>query len=136
MSSFSQKMATAAIRIRRRRRSIYTARHLHRLAHARPSWERQYVEPGAPIPTASAAIGSWSVYRWGWQFSGSQALDEACVSFFGAFGAAWEDTMVARWSANTLGMLWPEPDASFIGSGGSGDPPTVARRPVVIIAAG
>jgi hypothetical protein len=32
--------------------------------------------------------------------SGSQALDEAYVPFFGAFGAAWHDGMVARWSAN------------------------------------
>jgi hypothetical protein len=30
------------------------------------------------------------------------------VPFFGAFGAAWDDAMVARWSADPLGMLWPE----------------------------
>jgi hypothetical protein len=35
-------------------------------------------------------------------------MDEAYVPFFGAFGAAWGDAMVARWSANPLGMLWPE----------------------------
>lgn len=28
--------------------------------------------------------------------------------FFGAFGAAWDDAMVARWSANPMGMLWPQ----------------------------
>ena len=35
-------------------------------------------------------------------------LDEAYVPFFGAFGVAGDDAMVARWSANPLGMLWPE----------------------------
>jgi hypothetical protein len=35
-------------------------------------------------------------------------LDEAYVPFFGAVGSAWGDAMVARWSANPLGMLWPE----------------------------
>jgi hypothetical protein len=64
--------------------------------------------------------GSWSIYKWGWQFSGSQALDEAYVPFFGAFGAAWDDAMVARWSANPLGMLWPERDAAFVGASGGG----------------
>jgi hypothetical protein len=32
-------------------------------------------------------------------------LDEAYVPFFGALPAAWDDAMVARWSANSLGML-------------------------------
>jgi hypothetical protein len=45
------------------------------------------------------------------------------VPFFGAFGAAWDDAMVARWSANPLGMLWPEMDAGFASSGGSGGSP-------------
>jgi hypothetical protein len=60
------------------------------------------------------------------------------VPFFGAFGAAWDDAMVARWSANPLGMLWPELDAALVTSGGNGggDPPAVARRPLVIVAAG
>ena len=45
--------------------------------------------------------------------------------------------MVARWSANPLGMLWPEGDVGFISAGGSGGgPATAARRPMVIIAAG
>jgi hypothetical protein len=70
--------------------------------------------------------------RWGWQFSGSQALDEAYVPFL---GAAWDDAMVGGWSANPLGMMWPEMDAAIVVSGGGGDPPPVARRPVVIIAA-
>ena len=43
--------------------------------------------------------------------------------------------MVARWSANPLGMLWPERDAAFV-AGGNGGPPAAAGRPVVIIAAG
>ena len=55
--------------------------------------------------------------------------------FFGAFGAAWDDAMVARWSANPLGMLWPEIDAAVV-AGDDGGPPTAARRPVVMIAAG
>jgi hypothetical protein len=37
------------------------------------------------------ATGSWSIYRWGWQFFSSEGLDEAYVPFFGAFGAAWDD---------------------------------------------
>jgi hypothetical protein len=41
-----------------------------------------------------------------YQFTGSEALDEAYVPLFGAFGAAWDDAMVARWSANPLDMLW------------------------------
>ena len=87
---------------------------------------------------AVTASGSWSIYRWGWQFSGSQVLDEAYVPFLGAFGAAWDDAMVARWSANPLGMLWPELDAALVTSGGNGggDPPAVARRLLVIVAAG
>jgi hypothetical protein len=57
------------------------------------------------------------------------------VPFFGAFGAAWDDAMVARWSANPLRMLWPEMDAKFVTSGGeNGGPPTAAYRPVVVIA--
>lgn len=40
------------------------------------------------------------------------------MAFFGAFVAAWDDAMVARWSANPLGMLWPEVDATFVTSGG------------------
>jgi hypothetical protein len=55
-------------------------------------------------------------YRW--QFSGSRVLDEACLPFLAASDAAWYDAMVARWSANPLGMPWPEMDAAFVGSGG------------------
>jgi hypothetical protein len=51
---------------------------------------------------------------WGWQFSGSQALDEAYVPLFGACGAAWDDTMVARWSATPHAMLWLEMDAALL----------------------
>ena len=39
--------------------------------------------------------------------------EQVNVPSFGAFGAAWDDAMVARWSANPLGMLWPEMDAAF-----------------------
>jgi hypothetical protein len=45
--------------------------------------------------------------------------------------------MVGGWSANPLGMMCPETDATFVTSGGgNGGPPAVARRPVVIITAG
>jgi hypothetical protein len=57
------------------------------------------------------------------------------LRFFGAFGVACDDAMVARWSANPLRMLWPEMDAKFVTSGGeNGGPPTAAYRPVVVIA--
>jgi hypothetical protein len=106
-------------------------------------------------PTDDAVISVWdgqeirAVRRWsahqhhrrgrhrqlvGYQFTG-EALDEAYVPFFGVFGAAWDDAMVACWSANPLGLLVPEMDAAFPGSGG-GEPPSAAQRPVVIIAAG
>jgi hypothetical protein len=59
------------------------------------------------------------------------------VPFFAAFGAAWDDAIVAHWNGNPLGMLWPEPDAASVTSGdGNGGPPTAARRPMVVIAAG
>ena len=47
----------------------------------------------------------WQLVKMGWQFSGSQVLDEIHVPFFGAFGAACDGAIVARWSANSLGML-------------------------------
>jgi hypothetical protein len=59
------------------------------------------------------------------------------VPFFGAFGAAWDDAMVARWSANPLGMLWTEDDAAFVTSGSTGNGGTSAAvRSVVIPAPG
>jgi hypothetical protein len=86
---------------------------------------------------AVTATRSWSIYRWGSRFAGSERPDEAYVPFFGAFGAAWDDAMAARWSANPLAMLWPEMNAAFVAAGGgNGGPPTATRRPVVIIAAG
>ena len=98
---------------------------------------RQYLDGLRTNTTAVTATGGWSIYKWGWQFFGSQALDEAYVPLFGAFGAAWDDAMVARWSADPLGMLWPEMDATFVTSGGgNGSSPGAIRRPVVIIAAG
>ena len=60
----------------------------------------------------------WTIYKWGWQFSGSQAPDGAYVPFFGAFGVAWDDAMVARWSANPLAILCPEMNAVFTRAGG------------------
>lgn len=35
------------------------------------------------------------------------------MPFFGAFGTAWDDAMVARRSANPLGTLWPEMNPAF-----------------------
>ena len=49
----------------------------------------------------------------------------------GAFGTAWDDAMVARRSANPLGMLWPEMDPAF-GGNGDGNPPAAEGRAVVI----
>ena len=60
--------------------------------------------------------------------------DGAYVPFFGGFGAAWDDAMVARWSANPLGMLWPEGDAAFVTSWSGNPPPVALRRPVLVIA--
>ena len=60
---------------------------------------------------AATASGGWTIYKWAWRFFGTQALDEAYVPFFGAFGGAWDDGMVARWSATPHGMLRPGVDA-------------------------
>jgi hypothetical protein len=49
-------------------------------------------------------------------------LDEAYVPFFGAFGTARDDAIIARWSANPLAMLWPEMNAAFVSSGGGMGP--------------
>jgi hypothetical protein len=108
----------------------------HKLARVWDGREvRQYVDGLRTNTIAMTATGSWPLYRFGYQFTGSEALDEAYAPFFGAFGAAWDDAMVARWSANPLGMLWPEIDAPFVVPGGGGSP-AMARRPVVIIATG
>ena len=59
------------------------------------------------------------------------------MPLFGAFGAAWDDALVARWSADPLGMLWPDLDAAFASTGADGGgSPIVARRPVVVIPVG
>jgi hypothetical protein len=97
---------------------------------------RQYVDGLRTNTTATTAAGSWTIYRWGWQFTGSEGLDEAYVPFFGAFGAAWDDGMVAHWSANPLGILWPETDAVFVASGsakGGSGAAYLHRRRVVIV---
>ena len=70
---------------------------------------------------AAIAASSWHFYE-GDAFS-SEPLD-GLVPFFGTLGAAWDDGMIARWSANPLGMLWPEMDAAFVTPGGE----TAARR--------
>jgi hypothetical protein len=58
------------------------------------------------------------------------------VPYFGAFGAGWDEAMVARWSAKPLDMLWPKMDAAFATSDGGGGPPAAVRQPVVIIPGG
>jgi hypothetical protein len=68
----------------------------------------QYVDGLRTNTTAVTTTGSW-----GWQFFTIEVLDQAYVPFFGTFGAAWDDGTLARWSANPLGMLWPEMNAAF-----------------------
>jgi hypothetical protein len=48
---------------------------------------------------------------------------------------AWDDSMVARWSGNPLGTLWPEPHAASVSSAGTRGPLAAAQRPSVIVAA-
>src|SRR5918995_7431397 len=76
---------------------------------------------------AGAAVRRWPAHQ-------HRGHRQAYVLLFGAFGAARDDAMVARWSANPLGMLWPEMDVEFVTSGG-GDGPAVLRRRVIVIAA-
>jgi hypothetical protein len=52
---------------------------------------RHYLDGLRGNTVAVTAIGGWSIYRWGWQFFSSEALDEAHVPSFGAFGAAWDE---------------------------------------------
>ena len=35
------------------------------------------------------------------------------MPFLGAFGAAWDDALIAHWSAHPPGMLWPQTDAGL-----------------------
>jgi hypothetical protein len=52
--------------------------------------------------TVVTATGSWSIVSPGWQFAGGQQLYKAHSPFF---GAAWDDVMVACWSANPRDAL-------------------------------
>jgi hypothetical protein len=36
---------------------------------------RQYVDACVPTQLRVTATGSWSIYKWGWQFFSSEALD-------------------------------------------------------------
>jgi hypothetical protein len=72
-------------------------------------------------------VRGWTIPRWGWQFSTSQALDEAYVPFFGAFGTAWDDAMVARWSANPFWHALAG-DGCGVGSGGWAEAARQIRR--------
>jgi hypothetical protein len=64
------------------------------------------------------------------QFFTRENLDETYVPIFGAFGL--DDGMVARWSANPLGMLWLEVDATLTLVAAR----SLQRWPVVIVASG
>jgi hypothetical protein len=46
------------------------------------------------------------------------------VPFFGGFGAAWDDAMAARWSANPLDVLWLE----MVAAGGAADRSSAAAK--------
>lgn len=84
---------------------------------------------------ATWMTGSCTIYRWGWQFTGSEGFDEAYVPFLGAAGAAWDDAMVARRSASPLGTLWPEwMRRSSRRVVAARRPPAAARRPLIVIA--
>jgi len=56
------------------------------------------------------------------------------VPFLGAFSTVWDDAMIARWSANPLGMLWPEMDPAFATSVAA--TAAAANRSVAVILAG
>ena len=59
------------------------------------------------------------------------------MPFFGAFGAAWDDATVVRWSASPLGTLWPEwMRRSSRRVVAARRPPAAARRPLIVIALG
>jgi hypothetical protein len=48
---------------------------------------------------------------------------------------AWDDAVVAHWSANPVAMLWPEMNTAFVTSGGGIGPAAAVQHPVVIITA-
>jgi hypothetical protein len=72
--------------------------------------------------------GGRAIYRWGWQFTGSEGLNEGYVSYFGAFEAAWDDAMVAAGGPSPLKILWPEMHAAFVVSGDRSSRPVAARE--------
>jgi hypothetical protein len=62
---------------------------------------RQYVDGLRTKTVAMSATGSWGSYS---RAGSSPALGASMGPtwpFFGAFGAAWDDATVARWSANS-----------------------------------
>jgi hypothetical protein len=62
--------------------------------------------------------------------------DRGCSSHSTGTPGSWCSTR-PWWSANPLGMLWPEMDAKFVTPGaGNGGPPAATRRPVIIVAGG
>jgi hypothetical protein len=67
--------------------------------------------PGAPGDAlrvsmfSTAFTGSFSIHRFSWQFDTSQAMTKAYVPFFRAFGAAFDNAVVARRSARSRDAL-------------------------------
>jgi hypothetical protein len=43
----------------------------------------QYVDGLRTNTVAATATSGWTIYRWGWQFTGDEGLDQAYVPFFG-----------------------------------------------------
>jgi len=68
--------------------------------------QRQQLDGLRTNTVAVTTTGSWSIYKW-------RCSTRPTCRNFGAFGAAWDDAMVARWRANPPAMLWPERGASF-----------------------
>jgi hypothetical protein len=65
---------------------------------------RVLCRPGAAVvdvartsAVAATDTVSWAIYRWGWQLTGSEGLNEAYVPFFGAFGALVQRRVDAYW---------------------------------------
>jgi hypothetical protein len=60
----------------------------------------------------------WPLYRFGYQFTGAEALDEGPTCRSSAPSVtAWDHAMVARGSAHPVGILWPEMDTALVAAG-------------------
>jgi hypothetical protein len=102
-------------------RPIKTAQGIAAIVAAVFATGGRLVEPRPAAPRVLARAGTGS------------PPDRGCSNHSTGTPGSWCSTR-PWWSANPLGMLWPEMDAAFVISGGGG-PPAVARRPVLIVAA-